>query len=302
MLELLEVDIILAACNAVLEAEEPQNQRELDKLVAVLLVPGLAGSDDVVGRIVGARLEARKSFKDIPADALVAHFAPSLLEGGDEVLLRGHPMRDPGCSFLKIIIVGCFKSKRHGEVIRGNKIVFRFSLVRYNRVRDTSNIGVGPDRSPVCLRVGQVDSVQARGARRARFSSVGDVGVRALRYLFEIKVFFEPHPSLDKPFIIIVMFRVRRRVFVLVLHKVEISPHYHVRMRRKRFCQSIELGGSSVRFVRVKIEIKRKKGVGLVFGCEADTERLPFEGRGEGDNLVVIQIVQVGGDNRCHPR
>ena len=123
MNELLEVQVVLSPCDPILQSEEAQEQSDLQHFVAVPLVPCLVSADDVPGSSVGALLEAREGLENVAANALVAHIAPSLLEGRDEILVQGHPVRDPRIPSFVIVFVDCFERQRNGKMIGRNEIV-----------------------------------------------------------------------------------------------------------------------------------------------------------------------------------
>ena len=169
-------------------------------------------------------------------------------------------------------------------------------------MRHSGNVSKRPHRRPVGLSVGQIKSVQTRGAGRVWIPGVGDMSVRVLCHFFEIEVIFEIQPSFHKPFIIIIVFRVRGGVFVLIFNKVEVAPNYQVGEGGEGGRQYIELLSSSIRFVGIEIEIKSVERVGLVFGYKFNTKSPPLQGGRKRYGFMMVKVVQQGGDYRGHAR
>jgi hypothetical protein len=54
--------------------------------------------------------------------------------------------------------------------------------------------------------------------------------------------------------------------------------------------------------VGAKVNIKGSENVRAVPGRELDGQGVAIEGGGKGDDVVCIEFVYAGGDDRCHPR
>ena len=121
-----------------------------------------------------------------------------------------------------------------------------------------------------------------------------------LCHFLKVEVVFEARPGFDESGRVIVMGGVRRRIFVLVLYKIEVAPHYEVGIRRQRLNQFVKLGDSRSRFVRIEVEVENVEGVGFVFRSEANTEGPPLQRRREGNNFLVVKVIQVWGEDDRH--